>query len=642
MSFEGGVISLNDLVAQVSLYSSDSSVIITPSGQTINLQSSGGDLTQLNPIAIGIQAGETGQQTGAIAIGNGAGNTDQQSSSVAIGNGAGYTNQQGSSVAIGTGAGYTTQQSNSVAIGSNAGFSAQQNYSVAIGRDAGNTDQQAFSVAIGIGAGYNTQQDYSVAIGSSAGYTTQQDFSVAIGNGAGYTNQQSSSVAIGNNAGSVYQQNNAVAIGCNAGYTGQQSYSVAIGHDAGNIDQQAYSVAIGYQAGKTEQAANTIILNASGVPVDGVSGQTGSFYVAPIRGSTSSYVLGYDPVTFEITYGEPMSEGLMNRLQIVPTVTGQTVSTITYTTVGSPSAFIPDNTTFQPVIGGNNNGWRCTKQVGTSGTSTKIAWYQYNPNYGLSLPYSVNPSPAFTKQQLKSVYAIVYTKNRITTQGQIFFNIFTYNIASPPVTQPSWTTRFDYSIGQYATPLGTGSIAGTTQTLVGGYRYLICCVDTPKIVQQTTATVIATALVIGTEYTILTLGTTNFTLYGAAVNTIGCVFTASSVGLGTGTATRLVDTVTSGGTILASGVQTPGQIGFLRDPYDIHTDIPHVPFNAGLIVTGGNTQPGNISAVPVIGIAVSTDSGTVPVTADFTVEAIGFSADNGSGTANFEYNLNFN
>jgi hypothetical protein len=387
--------------------------------------------------------------------------------------------------------------------------------------------------------------------------------------------------------------------------------------------------------------------------ITGLSSINGVAYPEPLGSLTVSTLIAADYVSTLSLQGvlninnRPLTEyvnaTLGNRLQIVPVAADQTVSTITYTTVGSPSAFIPDALGFLPVSGGQNNGWRCTKQVGTSGTSTKIAWYGYNPNYNLSLPYTVDPSPAFTKQDLRSVYAVIYTKNRITTQGQIFFNIYTYDTTSPPVTQPAFTTRFDYSIGQYATALGTGTVATTTQTLVGGYRYLICCVDTPKIVQQTTATVAATALVAGTEYTILTLGTTDFTLYGAAVNTIGCVFTASSLGLGTGTATSLVKTVTASGTLLTSNMQTPGQTGFLRDPYDIHTDIPHVPFNAGLIVTGGNTQPGNISNVPVIGIAVGTDSGTVPVTADFTIEAIGFSAENAFGaTENFEYNLQYN
>lgn len=43
--------------------------------------------------------------------------------------------------------------------------------------------------------------------------------------------------------------------------------------------------------------------------------------------------------------------------------------------------------------------------------------------------------------------------------------------------------------------------------------------------------------VTGTVYRILSLGTTNFTLIGAASNTVGVVFTATGAGTGTGTAT---------------------------------------------------------------------------------------------------------
>ena len=48
--------------------------------------------------------------------------------------------------------------------------------------------------------------------------------------------------------------------------------------------------------------------------------------------------------------------------------------------------------------------------------------------------------------------------------------------------------------------------------------------------------VVATALVNGTEYKILTTGTTDFTLVGAANSNPGTVFTASGAGTGTGTA----------------------------------------------------------------------------------------------------------
>jgi len=52
----------------------------------------------------------------------------------------------------------------------------------------------------------------------------------------------------------------------------------------------------------------------------------------------------------------------------------------------------------------------------------------------------------------------------------------------------------------------------------------------------TGATVTAGAFVVGTSYEILTAGTTDYTLIGAASNTVGTVFTATGVGTGTGTA----------------------------------------------------------------------------------------------------------
>ena len=52
--------------------------------------------------------------------------------------------------------------------------------------------------------------------------------------------------------------------------------------------------------------------------------------------------------------------------------------------------------------------------------------------------------------------------------------------------------------------------------------------------------VTAGSFVTGTVYRILTVGTTNFMLIGAASNTVGAVFTATGAGSGTGTATASV------------------------------------------------------------------------------------------------------
>jgi len=54
-----------------------------------------------------------------------------------------------------------------------------------------------------------------------------------------------------------------------------------------------------------------------------------------------------------------------------------------------------------------------------------------------------------------------------------------------------------------------------------------------------TSTIDAGYFIIGRQYTISTLGTTNFVLIGAASNTVGVVFTATGIGSGTGQATTV-------------------------------------------------------------------------------------------------------
>ena len=53
---------------------------------------------------------------------------------------------------------------------------------------------------------------------------------------------------------------------------------------------------------------------------------------------------------------------------------------------------------------------------------------------------------------------------------------------------------------------------------------------------QAGATVSAGSFIFGQPYRIATLGTTDFTLVGAAANELGLIFTAIGVGAGTGTA----------------------------------------------------------------------------------------------------------
>lgn len=52
---------------------------------------------------------------------------------------------------------------------------------------------------------------------------------------------------------------------------------------------------------------------------------------------------------------------------------------------------------------------------------------------------------------------------------------------------------------------------------------------------------VVTNIVTGKTYNILTVGTTDFTLIGAASNTVGVQFTATGVGIGTGTVTQMLE-----------------------------------------------------------------------------------------------------
>jgi hypothetical protein len=94
------------------------------------------------------------------------------------------------------------------------------------------------------------------------------------------------------------------------------------------------------------------------------------------------------------------------------------------------------------------------------------------------------------------------------------------------------------TVGVVFTATGVGSGTGTATTPFPN-RYLKSDGTNTSFDQfnlASTTTVTAGSFVIGTTYTILAVGTTDFTLIGAASNTVGVVFTATGVGSGTGTA----------------------------------------------------------------------------------------------------------
>jgi hypothetical protein len=225
---------------------------------------------------------------------------------VALGKSAGLTSQGNNAVAVGVNAGNSGQLANAVAVGNSAGLISQGTYAVAVGTSAGYTGQLGSAVAVGVNAGYTGQLASAVAVGNLAGQTSQGASAVAVGVNAGNSNQLANAVAVGNSAGKTSQASNSVAVGVNAGNSNQLGSAVAVGNSAGRTSQGANAVAVGDSAGYTGQHANSIILNASGVALnsDGAS----RLFIDPIRALTNpagagiSGSLWYNSGSKEICY----------------------------------------------------------------------------------------------------------------------------------------------------------------------------------------------------------------------------------------------------------------------------------------------------------------------------------------------------
>jgi hypothetical protein len=155
-----------------------------------------------------------------------------------------------------------------VAVGYQAGETGQGVNTVAVGYQAGQTSQTRFATAVGNLAGQTSQSDSAVAIGGQAGQTSQGAYSVAVGQLAGASSQQGRATAVGYLAGNSTQGQDATAIGYQAGKTSQSTKAVAVGVEAGKTDQGDNAIAVGYLAGETDQGDNSIILNATGVALD--------------------------------------------------------------------------------------------------------------------------------------------------------------------------------------------------------------------------------------------------------------------------------------------------------------------------------------------------------------------------------------
>jgi hypothetical protein len=94
------------------------------------------------------------------------------------------------------------------------------------------------------------------------------------------------------------------------------------------------------------------------------------------------------------------------------------------------------------------------------------------------------------------------------------------------------------------------------------------------------------------------------------------------------------------GTIAVANGQMPTQLTseMLRDPYDIHTDLPHIPLNA-VAYTLGSPAPADINASAISGLVFATTSSALTAGCDLELIAIGYKAN--GGAINEEFNLSY-
>jgi len=152
---------------------------------------------------------------------------------------------------------------------------------------------------------------------------------------------------------------------------------------------------------------------------------------------------------------------------------------------------------------------------------------------------------------------------------------------------------------------------------------------------------IAGNFIVGKSYKIVSAGNTNFTLVGAANNTVGTIFTATGIGVGTGTAALQQLTIagdvvigsTSGSTI-ASGAASgstslqPGGAAF--DINNNSTTINGGKIRTGTIESTGYTySTGNFSTA---GMQINLDNGVIR-SKNFGIDSSGNAFFNGQVTA---------
>lgn len=247
--------------------------------------------------------------------------------------------------------------------------------------------------------------------------------------------------------------------------------------------------------------------------------------------------------------------------------------------VGSSYTIISVGSTNFMLIGAAAN------TVGTIFTATGIG---SGSGYAVLTPPLAAPTLYYSNVRDDFYLSVTYIAKPtwLGTQSEIIHNATLLPTANC-YQEPGQT----YSAGSFniGTPYTIVSIGTTDFTLIGaasntvGVSFTATGVGTGtgtasagvNTLQLYHSSVTAGSFNIGSVYMILSVGTTNFTSIGAANNNIGTFFTASGIGTGTGTAGRMPTSISVYNT---TGLIVPAEVLFDPAQIIIHLSYPDYPF----------------------------------------------------------------
>ena len=177
----------------------------------------------------------------------------------------------------------------------------------------------------------------------------------------------------------------------------------------------------------------------------------------------------------------------------------------------------------------------------TFSTQTFVPYAVGQPIFVSGLtPTGYNGTYIVTSATTSTVSYSNTTTGSMTVAGTVVSNVYTYISSNVSGSGAGSTWNVATSNGIKYT-VASSSITGTNNLITLSSNTNVSVGNTITFAGTTfggvsASTITAGSFVVGQTYTIVTVGTTNYTLYGSANNNIGTVFTATSIGAGTGTA----------------------------------------------------------------------------------------------------------